>query len=596
MTLKEDNCSCEMPAKLDSKSNSNEHRYPAWMFLVAYTFFLIGRAWLRHNGAILHMPLWELQNSHRLLEWIGIWIFMGFYEFANFIPVGLFGWLVASTRRRPRYSLLMCLLILAYGGLFALLLQAIELGWLRYRVDTIGLVLPLLGCLMGIWIGVTWRRGRKARVWLLPKIALAAFVFIVCIGGVLWLSVEATPLPFDAARVTSEEKRRLVHLIRSKSPKSLIEGQSQTLKLTEHDIDVLLSWGLSLGSPNRKAKVSFGPESASLLGSIGLPLGSKKIRYLNLTVVGNMKMEGGSLRLDMERFRLGATETPKWLLKMVSPMAVSIINRARIFRPFLNATQEVVIEPDLFSVTYGYLDLPPRFREDLFGSEGMNEEILVSTRVQIENLLALVSLSPDVRPEFATCVETVFTFARDRSVTRDPVAENRAGIFALGMLLGHPRVEEFLGAVHAGRGHYAARRQLSRVDLRGRFDWTKHFWVSAAIAILSDEVVSNAAGVLKEELDSGKGGSGFSFSDLLADQAGTTFAMRAIRDEAAARAMQNRLAGGFRIDDFFPPAADLPEDIADAELQSRYGGVGGAGYNLIIEEIEERIAACDAYR
>lgn len=61
----------------------------------------------------------------------------------------------------------------------------------------------------------------------------------------------------------------------------------------------------------------------------------------------------------------------------------------------------------------------------------------------------------------------------------------------------------------------------------------------------------------------------------MADRAGTTFALLATDDEAAARAIQERLAGGFRVDDFFPEASDLPEDIQDAELQSRYGGVGG---------------------
>jgi hypothetical protein len=60
--------------------------------------------------------------------------------------------------------------------------------------------------------------------------------------------------------------------------------------------------------------------------------------------------------------------------------------------------------------------------------------------------------------------------------------------------------------------------------------------------------------------------------------------------------MQDRLARGFRIEEFFPPAADLPEGIPDAELQWRYGGVGGRAYNQLIDEIERRIAACAAYR
>jgi hypothetical protein len=222
--------------------------------------------------------------------------------------------------------------------------------------------------------------------------------------------------------------------------------------------------------------------------------------------------------------------------------------------------------------------------------------VLASTQAQINRLLAVARRPPQAQPSFGLCLETVFALARDRSVQGDPVAENKAGIFALGVLLGHPRVGELLGSVSAGDEDSAARRALYRVALRGRSDWTKHFCVSAVIAILSDEAVSGAAGLLKEELDADTGGSGFSFADLLADRAGTTFAVWATRDETAARALQNRLAGGFRVDDFFPLAADLPEGIPDAQLQSRYGGVGGEAYRRLIEEIERRIAACAAYR
>jgi hypothetical protein len=82
----------------------------------------------------------------------------------------------------------------------------------------------------------------------------------------------------------------------------------------------------------------------------------------------------------------------------------------------------------------------------------------------------------------------------------------------------------------------------------------------------------------------------------MADRSGTTFAASATRNEGTARAMQDRIAGGFRVDDFFPPAADLPEGIADAELQQHYGGVGGEQYRRVTDEIERRLAACPAYQ
>jgi hypothetical protein len=132
------------------------------------------------------------------------------------------------------------------------------------------------------------------------------------------------------------------------------------------------------------------------------------------------------------------------------------------------------------------------------------------------------------------------------------------------------------------------------VALHGRSDWTRHFWVSAAIAVLSDKAVSDACGLLKEELDTD--GSGFSFADLLVDRAGTAFGVRATRDQTAARTLQERLVGGFPIEDVCPRADHLPEGVSEADLQLQYGGVGGEGYCRMIAEIERRIATCAVYR
>ena len=136
---------------------------------------------------------------------------------------------------------------------------------------------------------------------------------------------------------------------------------------------------------------------------------------------------------------------------------------------------------------------------------------------------------------------------------------------------------------------------LARTTLRGRDDWTQHFFVSAALTVLSAQAPSDAIGLFKEELDAG-GGSGFSFGDLMADRAGTTFALLATQDDAAARSLQTRLAVGFRVDDFFPEAADLPENIQAAELEGRYGGVGGRLFRQYAAEVERRLWSCPAYR
>jgi hypothetical protein len=96
------------------------------------------------------------------------------------------------------------------------------------------------------------------------------------------------------------------------------------------------------------------------------------------------------------------------------------------------------------------------------------------------------------------------------------------------------------------------------LTLRGREDWARHYALSAALAVLEHPLVSDAGGLMIEQLDALTGGSGFSFGDLAADRAGVRFAVAATRSEAAAKSMQARLQSGFAVDDFFPPVADGP--------------------------------------
>jgi hypothetical protein len=585
---------------VNAKSRSSRtYNYAGWAALTTYLLFLIYRA-LSHRAGnnAADIPIWNLQNSHQLIVWIGGFFFRGFCGFAYDVPLGFIAALVVPNNLRRFRRLPINVPAFIAGSVFILLLRAIEIGQSWYLAGAISLAIPLLGCLFGTWIGATWLRDRKARQWLLPKIALLAFL-VAFLGGIfLWLAVEEKPLPFEAARVTSAEKRWLVHLIRDKSPRSLREDQTCTLHLNEHDVNVLLSWGLSLGSTNRKAKVSLEQDMVLLSVSIGVSPAGGKTYYLNLEAAGRPEIKEQNPTLKIEQCRLGSVDIPHWFLKLLSPVVTSMLKHNRLSKPFYDATKAVAIEPDSIAVTYGPVHLPPnRFRDDLFGPANSGQELLASTRVQAENLLTAVRRSPGRQPAFGECFENAFALARARSMDgRDPIIENRAAIFSLGILLGHPRVEEFLGPVHIRQSNYAAMRILSHVVLRSRSDWTKHFCVAAAIALLSNEIVSDAASVLKEELDSDIGGSGFSFSDILASHSGAAFALQATCNEQAARAMQDRIVHGFRVDDFFPPVADLPEGLSDAELQSQYGGVDGEGYNRIMKEIERRIAACAAYQ
>ena len=217
------------------------------------------------------------------------------------------------------------------------------------------------------------------------------------------------------------------------------------------------------------------------------------------------------------------------------------------------------------------------------------------TKLYLQHLIAVYHLFPANADRSGLLTKTAFELAAERSQENDPQLENRAAIFALAILLGHQDLEMFVGELLDANQREQAKKIMGTVTLRGRQDLARHFAVSAALVLLSRESISDRIGVLKEELDSQAGGSGFSFVDLLADFSGTRFAIMATRDAATARAMQAKLARGFDVDAFFPKFDGLPEDIPAAELQSRYGGVGGTGYQAIIADINRRLDALPKY-
>jgi hypothetical protein len=281
-------------------------------------------------------------------------------------------------------------------------------------------------------------------------------------------------------------------------------------------------------------------------------------------------------------------------LRWLGPVIGVLVQAERRARPVLAGVQSLEISPGRATLVYRRMELPPGLLARFIWGTGSNEAMRLAVRSHVERLLEAAPRLPRGEPRLGAAVEVAFARARERSAASPPVLENRAALLALGILLGHRRLEDFVGPVMDERDwRWAA--PLARTTLRGREDWTKHFFVSAALTVLSAQAPSDAIGVFKEELDAG-GGSGFSFGDLLADRAGTTFALVATRDAAAARTLQERLAAGFRVDDFFPEAADLPENIQAAELEARYGGVGGRLFRQYAAEVERRLWSCAAYR
>ncbi len=135
----------------------------------------------------------------------------------------------------------------------------------------------------------------------------------------------------------------------------------------------------------------------------------------------------------------------------------------------------------------------------------------------------------------------------------------------------------------------ARRTTLRGATMRGRGDLLKHFVVSAGLTVLVGPRNAQTAGIAKELKDS-RGGSGFSFVDLLANLSGIEFAaeVRKSPDTLA------QLAKTFEVASHLPQLADLPEGIPWQHFLRDYGSAQDNRFQKMVDEIRRRIRALGA--
>jgi hypothetical protein len=540
----------------------------------------------------------DLRTGSRVRAVVFALAVYGLLETVRFLPVGVLAVLSLPRPRRDRFRMLPAAATAGTGSLLiAVGVLVLEIGPPWQWPGPSDLFLPAVGCVLGVGATLVWLAGRGARRRVLLGLGATLLAAPIVVGLALLGAAERAPLVQESPPVTSEEKRRLYDLLRNKNPKTLAAGATRAVTLDSRDIDLLLAWGLPvvLGEGRGTARVDLiGPRQARVSLTLRLTTLAGRARYLNIVAGARVQIDRGRVSVGDPTLRLGRLVLPDRPLRWLAPVIGLLVQAERRARPVLAGVERLEIDSGRATLVYRRIELPSGLLASFIWGTGSNEAMRRAVRAHVERLLEAAPRLPRGEPRLGAAVEVAFARAQERSATSSPVLENRAALLALGILLGHRRLEDVVGSVLDGRGWRRA-APLARTTLRGREDWTKHFFVSAALTVLSAQAPSDAIGVFKEELDAG-GGSGFSFGDLLADRAGTTFALLATRDDAAARAFQARLAAGFRVDDFFPEAADLPENIPATELEARYGGVGGPLFRQYAAEVERRLWSCPAYR
>lgn len=560
-------------------------RFSLMLFLVA----LAGWSYLCAQDPLLwESVVWSPDSSNWIYQAAGR---LGSHLFKELAIFGLLGFLVGAACS-PAYrdslsivALVATVIATVLSLVIAIVARTAMNGqpFMAPSILTVGIL--AFASFEGSWWGVSFLRSRSFLGWLVGQMLVTCLLVGGGVAALAWFSRSVEPLEIETNRISSADRRRLVRLFQEHDPRDLQADQITELTLSEKDINQLATWGLAILPGEHAARIELGQERVSLACSVDLQRLPFLGGYLNLTTQGVVTARDGKFGYQPDQLAWGPFLIPTELLQQCGPIVVGrqLYNDAT--EPFLNSLKSVTLRDGEATVSYGQLQIKKGFVRDALVGLGLSHDLEPATREQVRVLIRLAEQTPDLT--FEQCVRAVFAEAERRSQTGNAVHENSAAILALGYVLGHSKIRSFVGS-GIPTPTPAARKSLGQVTLRGRRDWTKHYCVSAALKVLSNALASLDIGVLKEELDA-DGGSGFSFGDLLADRAGTRFAVLATQSESSAKAFQKELADRFLEADYMPDGSDLPEGLTDQEFQAQYGGVGGAQYNALLGDIDRRI-------
>ena len=400
----------------------------------------------------------------------------------------------------------------------------------------------------------------------------------------VYQGLQPQPLVPPIASPRQEDVGRIKALLLEHDPRDLRDGETRTLTVSQRDLNVGLRSVLP-STGHQRARVSLEQGSGRLQYTIKLPskLGGS---YLNLSLL--VSERAGEPVLDS--IRVGEASLPGWSLAPLLALSDRYLRgRFPEYQGAREALQAVSLASGEASFTYRWdralaKQIEQRGRE-VFLPAADRERALAYYRV-----LAHTSRSAGRSASLQQLLQPLFNEALRRSTDGDAAAENRALLLVLGTVLNRSSMHRLVGGDPAdlSPGHYYV-----KWTLHGRGDLAQHFGVSAAIAAAGGGVLADSIGVFKE-LDDSRGGSGFSFPDLLADRAGVELSTAALG--ADARRIQQAMASDTLSEtDFMPPIDALPEGLMEMEFKQRYRDLDDARYGFVKNDIEQRLALLPIY-
>ncbi|WP_431067546.1 hypothetical protein [Methylotuvimicrobium sp.] len=400
----------------------------------------------------------------------------------------------------------------------------------------------------------------------------SVLVFLVLATTLLVLVVEDKPKLRKRPDITTEQIARGKQIFVQNDPRRLATGTIARASIEQRDLDLAVNYFVNqyIGGV---AGLTIKQGRAIIESTLKLPsnpLGN----YLNLT----LELKQTESLPEIDHLSLGKLRIPGLIANNLSKSIYSLMLPDADWKALQAMIRNVRFINKRIIVTYKWHENLPTKLSGAFLPEQEQHRIEV-----YQQRLVMLTRAPKRHLSLTELTQPLFQLANERSRRGDPIGENRAVILVLTLYANRLTLNKIIPSL---KSQY---RPIWRtVTLNKRNDLSKHYLVSATLAAYAGTPLADAIGLYKE-LEDSRGGSGFSFIDMTANRVGTLMGELAVQKPSQARKIQEFMTTA-QERDIIPETADLPEYLAEQAFNRLYGGLEGAAYQKMIQQIEHRIA------
>lgn len=417
----------------------------------------------------------------------------------------------------------------------------------------------------------------KIPAWLVKSLKILAINFLILLGLVsilLCFAIDDSPQEIINQGLNRDDIQRAKQILHI-SPEE--RNSIKTVSLNQKDLNIAVSYLLNHYIESTTA-IRIDADRIAFQIAIFVPK-SPWGRYLDFSFNVRQNQNG----IYLKSLKIGEISIPDKMANWLIPFIVHNTKLNQYWQLATEYIKDVNITPK--SLNISYLGSIVEQTKQLAIQKHKDYPSLHIYQQKINEIVTLHD--PDWRLSIMELLQPLFATAYQRSNEDTAINENKAVIIAVASYVFKSELRHYLPIGLIYNKEYP-------VFAYKRIDIPQHFIAAALLSAVDSKVLTQQLSVDKEVGDA-QHGSGFSFIDLLADQAGIRFGQMLTASPAQALKLQQLLANSKDYANIIPNPQDLPEHMDEESFKQRFNEVGSPAYQAIIEQIEARIQQLEVY-